>query len=296
MKLIYPLNREPFITQKYGANPQNYDNYKIGGVALKGHEGLDLRSPTGTEVVACDDGFVQEEVDQGKVGYGKYIKLVHSWGESVVAHLQEFKVKQGTQVKAGQIIAISDNTGNSTASHLHFGVRLNPYKRDDGWGGYSDPEPFLFGTVSEELDMPKWAKNLQPYFIENNLKNDQIEGVVRSSFSDSKILKGFVEKWADKLQVDKDLGKIEKELQELTELEDIHIELISTCEQVVGHFETESALRDALRAVKQDITGVGKTNTALIKDNATLRSKRTLDKYETKELFSEIFLRIIGRK
>ena len=97
MKLLYPLKREPFITQKYGANPEEYKKYKIGGVALKAHEGTDLRAPNGTEVVACDDGFCQEAIDQGKIGYGKYIKLVHSWGESVYAHLQEFKIKQGNQ-------------------------------------------------------------------------------------------------------------------------------------------------------------------------------------------------------
>ena len=27
--------------------------------------------------------------------------------------------------------------------HLHFGIRINPYNRYDGWGGFCDPLPFL---------------------------------------------------------------------------------------------------------------------------------------------------------
>src|SRR3990167_8641995 len=143
MKILYPLKHTPYITQKFGANPTFYSQYSIGGVKLKGHEGLDLRAPIGTIVVACDDGKVTEITNQGTKGYGKYVKIVHPWGESVYAHLQEFKVVQGAQVVKGQEVALADNTGNSTASHLHFGIRINPYNRADGWGGYSDPEPHL---------------------------------------------------------------------------------------------------------------------------------------------------------
>ena len=149
MKLLYPLGSDiKFITQHYGENPEIYSKYSIGGVKLKGHEGVDYRAENGTQVVACDGGFCQEALDQGKTGYGQYIKLVHEWGESIYAHLQEFKIKQSNQVKKGQVIALSDNTGNSTGPHLHFGIRINPYNRGDGWGGYSDPEPYLEGRLT----------------------------------------------------------------------------------------------------------------------------------------------------
>lgn len=152
MKILYPLNRAKYITQKFGNNPSYYSQFTIGGVPLKGHEGIDCRASNGTEVVACDDGYVQETTDQGTKGYGRNIKIIHSWGESVYAHLQEFKVYQGLQVKKGQVIALSDNTGNSSASHLHFGIRINPYNKSDGWGGFSDPEPHFSEEVVEVIN------------------------------------------------------------------------------------------------------------------------------------------------
>ena len=295
MKILFPLKREKYITQPFGSRPEYYSQYTIGGVKLKGHNGTDYRASNSTEVVACDGGFCQEVLDQGKIGYGKYIKIVHSWGESVYAHLQEFKVKQSAEVKKGQTIALSNNTGNSTGAHLHFGIRINPYNRADGWGGYSDPEPYLEGEVSTELDMPKWAKNLQPFFIENNLKDDQIEPSVREAFGDRKILAGFIEKWAEKFQVDKDLGIIEAEIQKLLDLEDEHIDLVSSLEAIVGHFETEKGLRDATRALRTDLDEVSKVNKMLVEENKILKKKRTLDKYGVKELLSEIFNKLVSK-
>ena len=69
IRLTFPLRRSPYVTQEFGQNPQIYSKYKIDGVPLKGHEGLDLRAEIGTEVVACDDGFAQEVTDQGTIGY-----------------------------------------------------------------------------------------------------------------------------------------------------------------------------------------------------------------------------------
>ena len=295
MKLKYPVNYPEHITQHFGERQEYYSQFSIGGVKLKGHNGIDLRAPMGCKIFACADGFAQEVLDQGKVGYGKYVKLVHDFGETLYAHLQEFKIKQGSDVKTGQVIGLANSSGNSTGSHLHFGLRINPYKRDDGWGGYSDPEPYLFGNTSTELDMPKWAKNLQPFFIENNLKDDQIEPSVREAFGDRKILAGFIEKWAEKFQVDKDLGVIEAEIQKLLDLEDEHIDLVSSLEAIVGHFETEKGLRDATRALRTDLDEVSKVNKMLVEENKILKKKRTLDKYGVKELLSEIFNKLVSK-
>lgn len=131
------------ISQRFGERPEVYSKYKIDGVPLKGHEGLDFAVPVGTDIYAIDDGVVVEAADQGNVGYGKYIKLRHTWGESVYAHLSSILVAVGVAVTQGQHIAESGNTGNSTGPHLHLGIRVNPYNRQDGWGGYIDPEGFL---------------------------------------------------------------------------------------------------------------------------------------------------------
>lgn len=295
MKILFPLKREKYITQSFGARSEYYSQYTIGGVKLKGHEGTDYRAQNGTEVVACDAGFCQEVLDQGTKGYGKYIKVIHSWGESVYAHLQEFKVKQGVEVKKGQTIALSDNTGNSTGSHLHFAIRINPYNRGDGWGGYTDPEPYLEGETSTELDMPKWAKNLQPFFIENQLKEDQIEPSVREAFGDRKVLNGFKEKWAEKFQVEKELELVETEMVKLLQVEDDHLDLVSTAEGIVGSFETENGLRDALRGLQTDLKKISSENKKMTSENELLKKKRVLDRYTEWEMFVEIVKKITQR-
>ena len=46
-------------------------------------------------------------------------------------HLSEFKVKEGDQVKRGEIIGLSGGTGRATGPHLHVAVRWQ--------GTYLDP-------------------------------------------------------------------------------------------------------------------------------------------------------------
>jgi len=87
------------------------------------HHGLDFSAPLGTEVRATADGTVI--LVQQQRGLGKVIKIDH--GHDVVTvygHLDGFEVKKGDQVKRGQVIARSGNTGRSTAPHLHYEVRL----------------------------------------------------------------------------------------------------------------------------------------------------------------------------
>jgi len=176
INLTYPVRYAPFVTQEYAMRPEYYGQFTVDGVKLKGHNGIDLRAPDGTEVIACDDGFCQEAVDQGSVGYGKYVKIIHIWGETVYAHLKKISIKQGEQAKRGQTIGLADNTGNSSGSHLHLGMRANPYNRKDGWGGYSDPAPYLFGSGSSE-SLPQWLVN---FLTERQVEIGQAEPAIRS--------------------------------------------------------------------------------------------------------------------
>ncbi|MCL1820594.1 MAG: peptidoglycan DD-metalloendopeptidase family protein [Oscillospiraceae bacterium] len=96
----------------------------------KKHTGIDLASPSGTRVLAANDGTVIMSEWNG--GYGNCIAIDH--GGKVVtlyAHNSKNLVKKGDTVKKGQRIANIGSTGTSTGPHLHFeyivdGTQKNP--------------------------------------------------------------------------------------------------------------------------------------------------------------------------
>jgi lipoprotein NlpD len=95
------------------------------------HEGIDLKAPHGTEVLAAQDGTVLY-VGSRIRGYGKMIVLRHARQLSTIyAHNSSLLVRIGQTVKRGQRIALSGKTGHVTGPHLHFEIRdgmaaLNP--------------------------------------------------------------------------------------------------------------------------------------------------------------------------
>jgi murein DD-endopeptidase MepM/ murein hydrolase activator NlpD len=87
------------------------------GSSLNGgrNDGIDLAVPEGTPVAAAEDGVVSYAGNQF---------AGHSNGYSTVyAHAKELLVKRGDQIKRGQVIAHSGQTGNVNAPQLHFEVR-----------------------------------------------------------------------------------------------------------------------------------------------------------------------------
>ena len=82
------------------------------------HTGQDFGVDIGTDVVAVADGVV---TDSGWAGpFGNRGGITHVDGSQTwYCHLNVIKVKSGP-VKAGQLIAYSGDTGNSTGPHLHF--------------------------------------------------------------------------------------------------------------------------------------------------------------------------------
>lgn len=96
------------------------------------HAGIDLGIRTGTEIKAARAGTVTFSGHAG--GYGLLVKVSHGNGyETRYAHNSKLLVKAGDKVSAGQAVALSGNTGQSTGPHLHFeirrlGVAVNPMK------------------------------------------------------------------------------------------------------------------------------------------------------------------------
>ncbi|MFF5455182.1 transglycosylase family protein [Streptomyces sp. NPDC012950] len=101
------------------------------------HTGVDFPVPTGTSVKAVAAGRI---VSAGWAGaYGYQIVLRHDDGRySQYAHLSALTVREGQRVGAGQRIARSGSTGNSSGPHLHFEVRTGP-----GYGSDIDPLAYL---------------------------------------------------------------------------------------------------------------------------------------------------------
>jgi murein DD-endopeptidase MepM/ murein hydrolase activator NlpD len=119
-------------------------NYKLsarygqrGGIWSSGwHTGLDFRVKSGTPVVAAANGTV---VSSGWGGaYGYRIEVDHGNGYTTTySHLSKIVIEDG-KVAAGQEIAKSGSTGNTTGPHLHFEVTKD--------GEFTNPSSWLWGN------------------------------------------------------------------------------------------------------------------------------------------------------
>ncbi|WP_341482608.1 M23 family metallopeptidase [Microvirga solisilvae] len=88
-----------------------------------GNEGINIAVPEGTPVKAAEAGTVTYAGSEVK-GYGNLILVRHDNGfVSAYAHNGSLSVKRGEQVKRGQVIATSGQTGNVTSPQLHFEIR-----------------------------------------------------------------------------------------------------------------------------------------------------------------------------
>ncbi|MFE7951589.1 peptidoglycan DD-metalloendopeptidase family protein [Streptomyces sp. NPDC057426] len=97
------------------------------------HTGIDFPVQYGTKVMAATDGTVRT---QWNSAYGNMAIVTAPDGtETWYCHLSSTKIRSG-KVKAGDVIAYSGNSGNSTGPHLHFEVR-------PGGGAAIDPEAWL---------------------------------------------------------------------------------------------------------------------------------------------------------
>ncbi|WP_190120756.1 M23 family metallopeptidase [Streptomyces inusitatus] len=103
---------------------------KGGAMWASNHSGQDFAVPTGTPVKSVGPGTVVKAGPNGAgdgPAYGNAVVVKHDNDTySQYAHLSRVDVKIGQQVKGGQQIALSGNTGNSSGPHLHFEIRTTP--------------------------------------------------------------------------------------------------------------------------------------------------------------------------
>lgn len=93
------------------------------GTADEAHPGIDIAVPVGSLVRAAAAGKVAEAGLDPE--YGNFVLLQHAEGyQTMYGHLSRGLVEAGADVRAGDVIGLSGNTGRSSAPHLHFEVRL----------------------------------------------------------------------------------------------------------------------------------------------------------------------------
>jgi murein DD-endopeptidase MepM/ murein hydrolase activator NlpD len=109
---LWPLEVDGYVTRG------NADSSDYSG----SHPGLDVAIPVGTPIRAAGGGTIVEVGDDAK--YGRFVRIEHRDGyETLYGHASQILVKQGDKIPAGRTIALSGNTGQSTAPHLHFEIR-----------------------------------------------------------------------------------------------------------------------------------------------------------------------------
>jgi len=101
-----------FMTRGYSDDPDNP------------HPGLDIAAAIGTPVLATAAGKIAFAGYDST--YGLTVIIEHDNNISALfGHNSELLVSPGNQVVAGSKIALSGNTGRSTAPHLHYEIREN---------------------------------------------------------------------------------------------------------------------------------------------------------------------------
>ena len=117
---VWPLkdNDDSYISSNFG-----WRNDPISS-EREFHEGLDIAVWYNTPVIATAYGKV---IDTGwENGFGWVIEIKHGFGyKTIYGHLNRIEVEEGENVKRGQTIALTGNSGRSTGPHLHYEVRVN---------------------------------------------------------------------------------------------------------------------------------------------------------------------------
>lgn len=90
------------------------------------HEGIDFRADIATDVYATGDGVIKFAGRNGT--FGNLIEIDHGFGfVTRYAHLSSFvnNLKAGQEVKRGELIGFTGNSGLTEGPHLHYEVLVN---------------------------------------------------------------------------------------------------------------------------------------------------------------------------
>lgn len=122
----FPVKRDDFlfITSPFGMRQDPMDKSK-----QQMHKGIDIRAKKDDVLATENGGKVVAVNHNANTGGGKsvtveYARTDGSKVQTTYMHLGNIAVKVGDEVKAGQELGVSGNTGTrTTGEHLHFGVK-----------------------------------------------------------------------------------------------------------------------------------------------------------------------------
>lgn len=151
--IVRPI--EPFeLTQGFGGNAAAYAKF-----GLDGHNGWDLKTkftdtPKGHRDILSSwiSTFYKKAIDPK--GYGDYFEVIVKIGKSIwkLTYGHCLSIRGFVTAQEGEVMAISDNTGNSTGSHLHLTTKRITIKADgahevinhnNGYFGAVNPQEFF---------------------------------------------------------------------------------------------------------------------------------------------------------
>ncbi|MCU0408988.1 MAG: M23 family metallopeptidase [Bacteroidales bacterium] len=121
------------------------------------HPGQDFPVPPGTRVYATGAGKV---ITSGWIsGYGNCVVVDHGYGlQTIYGHLSRMNVVVGQNVKRGEFIALSGNTGISTGPHLHYQI--------EKYGKHMNPINFF----NNDLDVEEYNEMIQAFSSDTNFR------------------------------------------------------------------------------------------------------------------------------
>ena len=146
-----------------GAGPGDiwsfFGDPRDGGARL--HHGIDIFAPRGTPLLASGDSTV---IRVGQRERGGNIVVLHDEARDLLlyyAHLDEYLVRRGERVTAGDVVGTMGNTGNAvtTPPHLHIGLYEVGWRRPiDPWNYFVDPPTTDPPTVAFPERIGSWVR------------------------------------------------------------------------------------------------------------------------------------------
>ena len=135
----------------------------------KAHLGTDYAAPRGTPIMATSDGVVIKS--SYTRGNGKYVKLRHnSVYETQYLHMSKRNVKEGQQVRQGDVIGYVGSTGLATGPHVCYRFWKNGKQVDHLREDFPSAEPI---ADSLKADFMQLKDSLQLKLNEVQLKMDK---------------------------------------------------------------------------------------------------------------------------